>query len=409
MTDKLALHGGPQAKPTPYTLTNRYGEEEIVELRKALESGKLMGPAGIVEEFEGELASFFGVRHMVTVTSGTAALHTALCALGVAEGDEVITTPMTDIGTVAAILALHAIPVFADIDLDTRLIDPASVSERITAKTKCIITVHMSGMPCDMDAFMAIGDETGVMILEDCAQAHAATYKGRMLGSIGDAGGFSMNESKQMTTGDGGFVATNDDETGRIASLFRDKTYIRDGSVGRGGQPIPFFALNYRANGLHAAVGRAQLAKLPGLVARRRAIASRYYDELGDLEGLSLPNIVEGGDPSWWPIAARYMGKKTSRDDVVDALRAEGLTISTGMSPANNILRTQMVQSKRYYPLTDEVPSFWRDVVYDPDSCPNVDQLQDSVVRLPVDERYTDEDVDQTIAGVRKVWAALIG
>jgi dTDP-4-amino-4,6-dideoxygalactose transaminase len=124
---------------------------------------------------------------------------------------------------------------------------------------------------------------------------------------------------------------------------------------------------------------------------------------------LSLPNIVEGGDPSWWPIAARYMGKKTSRDDVVDALRAEGLTISTGMSPANNILRTQMVQSKRYYPLTDEVPSFWRDVVYDPDSCPNVDQLQDSVVRLPVDERYTDEDVDQTIAGVRKVWAALIG
>ena len=409
MTDKLALHGGPQAKPTPYTLTNRYGEEEIVELRKALESGKLMGPAGIVEEFEGELASFFGVRHMVTVTSGTAALHTALCALGVAEGDEVITTPMTDIGTVAAILALHAIPVFADIDLDTRLIDPASVSERITAKTKCIITVHMSGMPCDMDAFMAIGDETGVMILEDCAQAHAATYKGRMLGSIGDAGGFSMNESKQMTTGDGGFVATNDDETGRIASLFRDKTYIRDGSVGRGGQPIPFFALNYRANGLHAAVGRAQLAKLPGLVARRRAIASRYYAELGDREGVSLPHIVEGGDPSWWPIAARYMGKKTSRDDVVDALRAEGLTISTGMSPANNILRTQMVQSKRYYPLTDEVPSFWRDVVYDPDSCPNVDQLQDSVVRLPVDERYTDEDVDQTIAGVRKVWAALIG
>jgi perosamine synthetase len=408
MTDKLALHGGPQAKPTPYTRTNRYGEEEIVELRKALESGKLMGPAGIVEEFEAELASFFGVKHMVTVTSGTAALHTALCALGVAEGDEVITTPMTDIGTVAAILALHAIPVFADIDLETRLIDPTSVRECITPQTKCIITVHMSGMPCDMDAFMAIGDETGVMILEDCAQAHAATYKGRMLGAIGDAGGFSMNESKQMTTGDGGFVATNDDETGRIASLFRDKTYIRDGSVGRGGQPIPFFALNYRANGLHAAVGRAQLAKLPGLVARRRAIASRYYDEFGDLEGLSLPRIVEGGDPSWWPIAGRYMGTKVSRDDVVDALRAEGLTISTGMSPANNILRTELVQSKRYYPLTDEVPSFWRDVVYDPDSCPNVDQLQDSVVRLPVDERYTDEDVDQTIVGVRKVWAALV-
>ena len=117
MSDKLALNGGPRTKQTPYTLTNRYGEEEVVELRLALESGKLMGPGGIVEEFEGELAQVFEVKHVVTVTSGTAALHTALCALGVAEGDEVITTPMTDIGTVAAILALHAVPVFADIDL----------------------------------------------------------------------------------------------------------------------------------------------------------------------------------------------------------------------------------------------------------------------------------------------------
>ncbi len=409
MTDQLAINGGPKAKPTPYTQTNRYGEEEVVELRKALESGKLMGPSGIVEEFEGELAAFFGVKHMVTVTSGTAALHTALCALGVSEGDEVITTPMTDIGTVAAILALHAVPIFADIDLDTRLIDPVSVRARITPRTKCVITVHMSGMPCDMDAFMAIGADTGVKILEDCAQAHAGTYKGRIVGSIGDAGGFSMNESKQMTTGDGGFVATDNDETGRIASLFRDKTYIRDGSVGRGGQPIPFFALNYRANGLHAAVGRAQLAKLPALVARRRAIAARYYEELADLEGFSLPRIVEGGDPSWWPIAGRYTGTAVSRDDVVEALRAEGLSISTGMSPANNILRTELVQTKRYYPLTDEVPSFWRDVVYDPDSCPNVDLLQDSVIRLPVDERYSDEDVEQTLVGVRKVWAGLIG
>ncbi|MBT7861913.1 MAG: DegT/DnrJ/EryC1/StrS family aminotransferase [Gemmatimonadetes bacterium] len=408
MTDQLALHGGTPAKESPYTLTNRYGEEEIVELRKALESGKLMGPAGIVEDFEAELAEFFGVKHMVTVTSGTAALHTALCALGVAEGDEVITTPMTDIGTVAAILALHAVPIFADIDLETRLIDPESVRSKITNRTKCIITVHMSGMPCDMDAFMALGAETGVKILEDCAQAHGGIYKERLVGSIGDASGFSMNESKQMTTGDGGFVGTDDDETGRIASLFRDKTCIRDGSVGRGGQPIPFFALNYRANGLHAAVGRAQLTKLPALVARRREIANRYYEELGDLEGLSLPRIVDGGYPSWWPIAARYTGTKTTRDDLVEALRAEGLTISTGMSPANNILRTDLVRTKRYYPLTEEVPAFWRDVEYDPDSCPNVDALQESVVRLPVDERYIDEDVDETIAGVRKVWSALV-
>ncbi|MFC1525623.1 DegT/DnrJ/EryC1/StrS family aminotransferase [Candidatus Latescibacterota bacterium] len=407
--DELALKGGPKAKPTPYTQANRYGDEELVQLKRALDSGKLMGPAGIVEEFEAAVSEAFGVKHVVLVTSGTAALHTALCALGVAEGDEVITTPMTDIGTVAAILALHAVPVFADIDLETRLISPGSVRERITDRTKVVIAVHMSGLPCDLDAFARLSQDTGVRILEDCAQAHGGSYKGKALGSVGHAAGFSMNESKQMTTGDGGFVTTDDDDTARIASLFRDKTYIRDGSVGRGGQPIPFFALNYRGNGLHAAVGLAQLGKLPRVFQRRDEIARRYYAELGDLKDLELPRLVEGGQPSWWPVAARYSGKSHTREELVEALAAEGLTINTGMSPANNILRTEMVRKKKYYPLTDQVPAFWRDVEYDQDSCPNVDELQDTVIRLPVDQRYSDEDVEQTIAGVRKVWHHLVG
>lgn len=406
--DDLALRGGPQAKPTPYTDANRYGSEELEQLKAALEAGKLMGPGGIIADFEAALCERFGVKHAVTVTSGTAALHTALCALGVAEGDEVITTPMTDIGTVAAILALHAVPIFADIDLETRLICPDSVRRKITPRTKVVIAVHMSGLPCDMDAFARIAADTGVTILEDCAQAHGGRYKGRWLGSLAKAAGFSMNESKQMTTGDGGFVTTDDDDVARIASLFRDKTYLRDGSVGRGGQPIPFFALNYRANGLHAAVGFAQLARLNPLVERRDAIARRYYDELGDLEGFDLPRLVEGAEPSWWPVAGRWTGGGDRRDELVEALRAEGLTISTGMSPANNILRTELVRTKRYYPLTDEVPAFWRDTEYDPDSCPNVDELQRTVIRLPVDQRYSDEDVEQTIAGVRKVWHHLV-
>ena len=406
--DELALKGGPKAKTTPYTATNRYGDEEVAFLQRALDSGKLMGPAGMVEEFETAVAARFGVKHVVLVTSGTAALHTALCALGVAEGDEVITTPMTDIGTVAAILALHAVPVFADIDLQTRLISPQSVRQRITPRTRAVITVHMSGLPCDMEAFAAIGRDTGVKILEDCAQAHGGAYREKTLGSIGDAAGFSMNESKQMTTGDGGFVTTNDDDVARIASLFRDKTYIRDGSVGRGGQPIPFFALNYRGTGLHAAVGLAQLGKLDWVVERRDEIVQRYYRELGGLEDLHLPELVEGGRPSWWPVAGRWLGEAPGRDALVEALRAEGLTISTGMSPANNILRTELVRKKKYYPCTDEVPAFWCDTEYDPDSCPNVDILQDTVIRLPVDQRYTDDDVDETIAGFLKVWNHLV-
>jgi dTDP-4-amino-4,6-dideoxygalactose transaminase len=203
-------------------------------------------------------------------------------------------------------------------------------------------------------------------------------------------------------------VTTDDDEVARIASLFRDKTYLRDGSVGRGGQPIPFFALNYRATGLHAAVGLAQLRKLDAVVRGRDDIARRYYAELSALKDFELPRLVDGAEPSWWPVAGRYTGSDGRRDEIVEALRAEGLVISTGMSPASNILRTELIGSRRYYPLTDEVPSFWRDTEYDPDSCPNVDELQRTVIRLPVDERYTEEDVTQTIAGVRKVWAHLV-
>jgi len=406
---KLAIHDGPKAKPSPYNRPSRYGPEELELLKTAIESGRLMGPGGMVREFEEAVAQAFGVKYAVMVTSGTAALHTGLAAIGVAEGDEVITNPMTDIGTVSAILALHAIPVFADIDLGTRLINPDSVRERLSPRTRAVITVHMSGLPCDMDAFERISRETGVRVLEDCAQAHGGKYRSRFLGGLGHAAGFSMNESKQMTTGDGGFVTTDDEEIARVASLFRDKTYLRDGSVGEGGQPIPFFALNYRPTALHAAVAMAQLQKLDGLVRRRDEIAQRYYSEFADLSYLELPEVAEGGEPSWWPISARYTGTEPTRDELTEAVRAEGISVATNMTPADNILRTELIQRRKYYPFRDEIPAFWRDTEYDPDSCPNVDELLRTVLRLPVDQRYTDEDIDQTIEGYRKVWHHFFG
>ena len=407
---KLAIHGGPKAKSVPYGNSNRYGEEELAQLREAIDSGRLMGPGGKVAEFEAALCGYFGAKHAIMVTSGTAALHTALAALGVAEGDEVITTPMTDIGTVAAILALHAIPVFADIDLETRLISAQSVRERISNRTKVVITVHMSGLVCNMDSFRAIRQESGIKLLEDCAQAHGGKYNGDWLGTMGDAGGFSMNESKQMTTGDGGFIFTDDDKTGQIARLFRDKTYIRDQNIARGDQPILFFAPNYRPTSLQGAVGIAQLSKLEWVVRRRAEIASRYYEELASLPYLELPSLIEGGEPSFWPLSTRYTGDaRVTRDDLAKALRAEGLLVDTGMSPANNILRTRLIREKRYYPLTDVVPTFWRDTEYDSDSCPNVDELQRTVLRMPVDQRYTDRDIDETIRATKKVWEYYFG
>ena len=403
--EQLAINGGPKAKSVPYNQPNKYSGDERALLLEVLASGKLMGPGGKVADFEADVCRAFQVKHAIMVTSGTAALQTALVALGVSEGDEVITTPMTDFGTTSAILALHAIPVFADIDLSTRLLDPQKVREKITSKTRAIITVHMAGMPCDMAAFQRIAEETGVKLLEDCAQAHGATYGGRFVGSIGDAAGFSMNESKQLSTGDGGYVTTDDDTTADIARLFRDKTYLRDEKLERGAQPIPFFGANLRPTNLQAAIAIAQLRKLEGLVARRDQIARRYLAELGGLPHLDFPKIADNAQPSWWPLAICYTGTAPTRDELVAILRAEGIPINTSMSAVKNILHTEVIQKRKYYPLTDAIPTFWQNTAYAPDACPNVDTLQATCLRLPVDERHTDRDIDQTIAAVKKVWA----
>lgn len=404
--DELAINGGPKAKSAPYNQPNKYTGDERALLLEVLDSGQLMMKEGSkVADFEADVCRAFQVKHAIMVTSGTAALQTALVALGVSEGDEVITTPMTDFGTTSAILALHAIPVFADIDLSTRLLDPQKVREKITDKTRVIIAVHMAGMPCEMAAFLSIGEETGVKILEDCAQAHGATYRGRFAGAIGDAAGFSMNESKQLSTGDGGYVTTNDDEIAEIARLFRDKTYLRDQTRERGAQPIPFFGANLRPTNLQAAIAIAQLRKLEGLVARRDQIARRYIAELGDLPHLDFPKIADNAQPSWWPIAIRYTGTAPTRDELVAIFRAEGIPINASMSAVKNILHTEVIQKRKYYPLTDDIPTFWQNTAYNPDDCPNVDALQATCLRLPVDERHTDRDIDQTIAAVQKVWA----
>ncbi|MBT4817347.1 MAG: aminotransferase class V-fold PLP-dependent enzyme, partial [Lentisphaerae bacterium] len=203
----LAINGGPKAKTVAYSRPNRYGELEKRYVIEALDEGALMCTRGtMVQRFEKAAATRFGTRYAVMTTSGTTAIQTALAACGVEEGDEVVTTAVADAGTFMSILTLHAIPVFADLSPDTVSAAPDAVEAVITPRTKAVLVVHMAGIVADMDAFLAIGEKHGVAIVEDCSQAHGATWRGQCVGSLGRIGAFSMNESKHMSCGDGGFM-----------------------------------------------------------------------------------------------------------------------------------------------------------------------------------------------------------
>ena len=361
----------------------------------------------MVQRFEKAAATRFGTRYAVMTTSGTTAIQTALAACGVEEGDEVVTTAVADAGTFMSILTLHAIPVFADLSPDTVSAAPDAVEAVITPRTKAVLVVHMAGIVADMDAFLAIGEKHGVAIVEDCSQAHGATWRGQCVGSLGRIGAFSMNESKHMSCGDGGFMLTNDEETAHVARLFIDKAYVR-GKTERGEEMMAFAATNSRPNCQSAAIALAQLERLDDNIGRRAEIASRYYAELSGLPDLRFPRIADHSCPAWWPIPVLYTGDAPTREELLPVLQAEGLGITSALSPARGNLHTPVIRNRRFYPYSDHLPHFLEGVSFEEGACPVADQISRQVLRLPMDHRFTDLDITETIAGIRKVWAACV-
>ena len=405
----LAIHGGPKSKTTPYSRPNRYGELEKRYALEALDAAGLMMTNGsMVRRFEEAAAAAFGCRHVILTTSGTTALQTALVALGVCEGDEVITTAIADAGTFMSILAVHAVPIFADLHRDTVGPDPDSVEKLITPKTRAIINVHMAGIVGDMDRFLEISERHGIPLLEDCSQCHGGKWRGRCVGTMGRAGAFSMNESKHMSTGDGGFITTSDDAVARLARLYIDKTYSR-GETRRGDEVLLFAAINARPNCLTGAVALAQLERLQENLAARDRIVQRYLVELAGLHHLRLPQIHPDAECAWWPLPVLYTGNEPTRDEIAAALHAEGLAANSALSPTPGNLHQAVVKDKKYFADRDAIPHFLKDVEYDEWSCPVADEIARQVIRLPVDFRFTDQDIDETIAGIHKVWRHYFG
>ena len=258
-------------------------DTEIEAIKSVLDSG-MLAQGKLVERFEESFAGYIGTKFAIATNSGTSALHTALASLGVKEGDEIITTTFSFIATASCILMQNAKPVFVDINQKTYNIEPHRIEQKITERTKAIIPVHLYGQPCDMGKIMEIAENHNVFVIEDAAQAHGAEYKGKKAGGFGDVGIFSFYPSKNMTTGEGGMLTTNNEEIAEKARMIRNH-----GQTERYMHEI--IGYNYRMTNIAAAIGIAQLKKLDGLNERRIRNAE-YYNK--KLEAVEMPFVAEG-------------------------------------------------------------------------------------------------------------------
>jgi len=405
--EKLALFGGTPVKATPFGTGARFGEPELTQLAEALEQNTLFYWHGNkVKTFVNKFAAMYGKKHCVAVSSGTASIHTALGACGVTEGDEVITTPVTDIGTVIGILYQNAIPVFADINPHTYGMDPESFIKRITDKTKAVVVVHLAGNPSDMDPILKAAKERGIYVIEDCAQSYLCRYKGRLAGTMGHFGCFSTNDYKHISTGDGGMVVTDDAELYRAAFRFADKNYDRLAESASEVRAITYIAPNYRMTELQGAVGIAQLDRLENICSIRNKHGDKITAGISGIKGV-YPHKVDGGnESSYWFYLMRVIEEEAGvgPKEFSEALAAEGIPNSTGY--VDCVYTNQLFTQKSAYRGTHspfDSPYYGREIEYGPGLCPVAESVSRTSVRLAVSEFHTERDVDETIAAIRKV------
>ncbi len=377
------MHMIPIARPC-------LGEEEIRKVSEVIRSG-MLAQGSLVKEFEEKFAEFVGVKYAIAVSNGTAALHVALLAMGVGPGDEVIVPSYTFFSTASSVVLSGAKPVFVDVRDDATM-DPNDVREKLTERTVAVIPVHIHGYPADLDSIRdAIGDRE-VLVLEDAAQAHGATYKGRTVGSIGEAGAFSFYPTKNMTTGEGGMITTDDEEIAERARAIRDQ-----GQTSK--YHHEYIGFNYRMTEINAAIGLVQLSKLDEFNGRRKEIARRYTEELeGYIEPLPVPDWA---DPVWHLYPVRVKGK---RDRFVEMLREKGVMARPGYPmPLYRQPIFGRLSDRRYNFLN----VLFKGVSYDDVKAPKTEELVREIAYLPIYHCMSDEEVDSVITAVKEVVRAL--
>lgn len=352
---RLALDGGPRSLRSWFPTIAPVGLPELANLAKVIQSGQLNAIGGsMVPALEKAFVKLYGAPAAVASTSGTAALHVALAAVNPEPCDEVITTPMTDMGTLIPILAQNCVPVFADIDPYTGNLTPESIRARITPRTRAVILVHLFGRPAEVGPVSDLCRERGIALIEDCSQAHCAEYHGKKIGTIGDLGCFSLQQSKQITCGDGGITLVNRPELIERATLFIDKGWNRRA----GKRAHLFLGMNYRLTELQAAVALAQLKRLPGMMVQRRKMAEDLVRRLLKIDGVVLPESLQDPGSAWWKfnflVDEDRLG--VSADVVADALLVEGVRVARDYLPRplfeEDVIRCQKTYGNSGYPFS---------------------------------------------------------
>ncbi len=390
--EKLALHGGEPVREEFLIFGSPLiGEEEIEEVVDTLQSGWLgTGPKTL--RFENDFTRYIGCKHAIALNSCTAGLHLALLVAGVGEGDEVITTPITFASTANVVVHLGAKPVFVDAKLDTQNIDPAKIEDKITAHTKAIVPVHLAGRPCDMDTIMEIARRHNLVVVEDAAHAIEAWYKDKKIGSIGDITAFSFYVTKNVVTGEGGMLTTNNDQWAEKLRILRLHGISKDAwkrYSATGFMPYETIYPGYKYNmmDIQAALGIHQLARVEQNLKIRERHFARYSQAFA-----SMPEIITPREDAsirharhLYTILLRLERLSTDRNGFIQALQAENIGVGIHFTALH-------------------LHKFYRETFgYKRGDFPKAEYISDRTVSLPLSAKLADQDVEDVISAVKKV------
>lgn len=387
---KLAVEGGSPVRQTMLAYARQCIDDDDRRAVDAVLRGDWLTTGPMVKQFEDVVSAYTGAREGVAVNTGTAALHAATWAAGIGPGDEVIVPAISFVASANCVLYMGATPVFADLSPDTLNIDPLDVERKITSRTKAIVAVDFAGHPADHDALRAIAARHGLVVIEDAAHSLGATYKGRKVGTLQDMTALSFHPVKQVTTGEGGMLLTDDAGIAKRIRSFRhhgiDLDLHQRSKTQSWLYDINTLGYNYRIPDINCALGVSQMAKLDGWLERRRAIVSAYNAAFGDLSCLELPTQRDDCRSAWhlYVIRLRHDKLQVGRDRVFEAMRAENIGVNVHYVP---------------------IPwmSHYASLGYTRGNWPVAEASYERMLSLPMFPAMTDQDVHDVVAATLKV------